>query len=98
MELALGRALSQEQAVDYAQNLPVKQEIEAVNIKKPDGLTNREREIAMLVGQGKTNGEIATKLVVSKRTVETHISHILSKLELTSRAQIMLWAIDRNLT
>ena len=98
MELALGSALSQEQAVDYAQNLPVKQEIEAVNIKKPDGLTNREREIAMLVGQGKTNGEIATKLVVSKRTVETHISHILSKLELTSRAQIMLWAIDRNLT
>ncbi len=97
-EQAIGRAMSQEQAVDYAQNLPVKQEIAAVNKENPDGLTNREREVACLIGQGKTNGEIATELVLSKRTVETHVSHILSKLGLTSRAQIMLWAIDRNLT
>jgi len=48
--------------------------------------------------QGKTNGEIAAELVLSKRTVETHISNILSKLGLTSRAQIMLWAIDHKLT
>ena len=97
-ELAIGRAMSQEQAVDYAQNLPVKPEIAPTTKETSDGLTNREREIAALVGQGKTNGEIATELVLSKRTVETHISHILSKLGLTSRAQIMLWAIDRNLT
>ncbi len=97
-ELAIGRAMSQEQAVDLAQNLPVKPEIAPATKETSDGLTNREREVAKLVGQGKTNGEIATELVLSKRTVETYISHILSKLGLTSRAQIMLWAIDRNLT
>jgi non-specific serine/threonine protein kinase len=97
-ELAVGRAMSQEQALAYAQNFPVKQEITAVNKENSDSLTNREREVAALVGLGKTNGEIATELVLSKRTVETHISNILSKLGLTSRAQIMLWAIDRNLT
>jgi DNA-binding NarL/FixJ family response regulator len=64
----------------------------------PDGLTRREREIAALIGQGKTNGEIAAELVVSKRTVETHVGKILAKLGFSSRAQVMRWAIDRGLT
>ncbi len=64
----------------------------------PDGLTGREREVAALIGQGKSNGEIAAELVLSKRTVETHVSNILSKLGLTSRAQIMRWAMDHGLT
>jgi NarL family two-component system response regulator LiaR len=63
----------------------------------PDDLTGREREVAMLIGQGKSNSEIATELVLSKRTVETHVSHILSKLGLSNRAQIMRWAIDHGL-
>jgi DNA-binding NarL/FixJ family response regulator len=42
--------------------------------KTPGGLTRREREVAMLIGQGMTNGEIAAELVLSKRTVETHVS------------------------
>ncbi len=97
-EQAAGRAMSLEQAVDYAQNLPLKPEIAPALEETPDGLTGREREIAALIGQGKTNGEIATELVLSKRTVETHVSKILSKLGLTSRAQIMRWAIDHGLT
>ena len=57
----------------------------------------REREVAALIAQGKTNGEIADELVVSKRTVETHIAHILSKLGLTHRAQVVRWAIENGL-
>ncbi|HYU73085.1 MAG TPA: LuxR C-terminal-related transcriptional regulator, partial [Ktedonobacteraceae bacterium] len=63
-----------------------------------DGLTEREREVATRIGQGKSNAEIADLLVVSKRTVETYVSSVLSKLGLTSRSQIALWARDKELT
>jgi non-specific serine/threonine protein kinase len=97
-EQAAGRAMSLEQAVDYALNLPLKPGFTPTSREKPDGLTRREREVAALIGQGKTNGEIATELVLSKRTVETHVSKILSKLGLTSRAQVMRWVIDHGMT
>lgn len=58
-------------------------------------LTPREREVAMLIAQGKSNREIAEELVVADRTVETHVSNILSKLGFTSRTQVAVWAIDR---
>ena len=58
------------------------------------GLTEREREVAMLIAQGKTNREIADTLVVSHRTVETHVSTILSKLGVSSRSRIALWAVE----
>jgi hypothetical protein len=50
-----------------------------------------------LIGQGMTNGEISTQLVLSKRTVEKHVANILSKLELTSRAQVVRWAMEHHL-
>ncbi len=62
-----------------------------------DGLSEREREVAALIGQGKSNAEIAILLVVSKRTVETYVSRVLSKLGLTSRSQIALWTRDKGL-
>jgi DNA-binding NarL/FixJ family response regulator len=62
------------------------------------GLTEREREVAALIAQGKTNREIADTLVVGVRTVETHISNILFKLGYTSRAQIASWATEKGLT
>jgi non-specific serine/threonine protein kinase len=92
-EQAAGRALSLEQAVEYAQSLPLKT-ASISDTGKPDMLTIREREVAALVAQGKSNGEIADELVVSKRTIETHISNILSKLGFTQRAQIIRWAIE----
>src|SRR6266536_1565074 len=58
------------------------------------GLTEREREVAALIAQGKSNREIADKLVVSYRTVETHVGTILSKLAFSSRAQIAVWAVE----
>jgi len=61
------------------------------------GLTEREREVAALIGQGKSNAEMAELLVVSKRTVETYVSSVLTKLGLTSRHQIALWARDKGL-
>jgi DNA-binding CsgD family transcriptional regulator len=61
------------------------------------GLTAREREVARLVAQGKSNREIADLLVVGNRTVEAHVSGILSKLGFTSRAQIAVWAHEKGL-
>ncbi len=63
-----------------------------------NGLTVREREVAALMALGQTNGEIAQALVVTKRTVETHIRNILDKLGFSSRAQVIVWAIERGLT
>ena len=97
-EQAAGRAMSLEQAVDYALNLPLKPGMTQAVRETPGGLTVREREVAALIGQGRTNGEIAAELILSKRTVETHVRKILSKLSLTSRAQVMRWAIDHGLT
>ena len=61
------------------------------------GLTEREREVAVLIAQGKANREIAEILVVNYRTIEKHIENILSKLGFTSRAQIAVWAIEKGL-
>ena len=52
-------------------------------------LTPREREIAILVADGKSNREIAEELVIASRTVDTHVQHILTKLDFTSRSQVV---------
>ena len=62
------------------------------------GLTPREREVAVLIAQGKTSREVADLLVVSERTAEVHVSNILGKLGFTSRAQIAAWAVEKGLT
>jgi non-specific serine/threonine protein kinase len=49
--------------------------------------------VAALIAEGRTNGEIAEALFVSKRTVETHVGSILSKLGFTTRAQIIAWVL-----
>jgi DNA-binding CsgD family transcriptional regulator len=61
------------------------------------GLTPREREVARLVAQGKSNRAIADELVVGVSTVEAHISHIFTKLGFSSRAQIAAWAVEKGL-
>ena len=62
-----------------------------------DGLSPREREVVVAIAEGRTNAEIATGLVMSVPTVKAHITHILTKLQLTNRTQIALLAHDAGL-
>ena len=62
-----------------------------------DPLTPREREIVKLVAEGHTTDEIASTLVISKRTVEHHRSHILEKLGMRDRVELVRYAIRRGL-
>ena len=96
-EQAAAGALTLEQAIEYAQNLPLKRLSARATQKKPGGLSRREREVAALIAEGKSNGEIADDLVVSKRTIEKHIANIRSKLGFTQRSQIVRWAIETGL-
>jgi DNA-binding NarL/FixJ family response regulator len=91
-----GRALSLEQAVEYARRSYVRIDAISGAEGKFDDLTVREREVAGLVAQGKSNREIAAELVLSKRTVEKHIANILSKLGLTNRSQIVRLILEKN--
>src|SRR5262249_31191572 len=59
----------------------------------PD-LTDREREILVLIAQGCSNGEIASRLVLSQKTVRNHVSNIFSKLQVADRAQAIIRARD----
>ena len=68
---------------------------EASGRLRGEGLTTREREIAALVASGLSNREIAARLVISKRTVDAHVSHIFVKLGLCSRVQLTVWLRDR---
>ena len=60
-------------------------------------LTPREQEIAVLIAQGLSNREIAGRLVISTRTADTHVANILSRLGLSVRAQVAVWAAERGL-
>jgi DNA-binding NarL/FixJ family response regulator len=60
----------------------------------PESLTTREREIAAFVADGMSNREIASRLHISKRTVDAHIEHIFGKLGIASRVQLVVWLRD----
>jgi two-component system, NarL family, response regulator NreC len=63
----------------------------------PDNLSEREVDVLRLIALGHTNTQIAKQLYISVRTVETHRSHIQQKLLLTSRAELVRYALDRKL-
>ena len=56
-------------------------------------LTERERQVLALIADGRANREIARALVLSEKTVKTHVSNILMKLDLADRTQAALWAV-----
>ncbi|MBA0050521.1 response regulator transcription factor [Streptomyces sp. AJS327] len=65
---------------------------------RADQLTDREREVLGLIADGRSNREIARALVLSEKTVKTHVSNILMKLDLADRTQAALWAVRHGLT
>ena len=75
--------------VSQAKNLPMEIPVEQ--------LTDREREVVRLVALGRTNREIAQELFISEKTVKTHISNILGKLNLEHRTQLAIYAIKNML-
>ena len=95
-EQAAGQSLSLEEAVESARRLQIHAQTELQPEQEIQALTNREREVAGLVAMDKTNREISEELVLSKRTVEKHVANIISKLGLTSRTQIVRWAIEQD--
>lgn len=75
------------------------QEVESQGARAPGGnLTERELEVLRLIARGMSNREIARELVVSEKTVKTHVSNILAKLHLADRTQAALYAVRRGLT
>jgi len=77
---------------DYLQRVEAGEERE-----RWDGLTQREREILKLIAEGYTNQEIAQKLYISVKTVQTHRAHILEKLGLHDRTELVRYAIRKGL-
>jgi DNA-binding NarL/FixJ family response regulator len=62
-----------------------------------DRLTQREREVLRLIARGYTYREVARQLFISVKTVETHVSAVLRKLQLSNRHELTRWATDRRL-
>jgi DNA-binding NarL/FixJ family response regulator len=63
-----------------------------------DTLSEREREVAILVARGLTNRQIADELIITRKTAESHVSHVLNKLGFVSRVQIATWGLRHGLT
>ena len=69
---------------------------EAAQVEPGRALTRREREVADLVSRGLTNRELASRLVIAERTAENHVQHILTKLGLSNRSQLAVWAATKD--
>ena len=65
--------------------------VDRLDDERGNPLTPREREVAVLVGEGLTNRQIAARLYLSERTAQNHVQHILTKLDLPNRGQIAVW-------
>ncbi|WP_067826504.1 LuxR C-terminal-related transcriptional regulator [Nocardia inohanensis] len=106
----IGANLRLEEAIDYALRresvapdpapAAARKSVRAKQSLSPstaDVLTRRQKDVARLVAAGHSNKRIATELVISIRTAETHVEHILTKLGLTSRTQLAAWAHEHDL-
>lgn len=71
--------------------------IEGSTARSQGELTARESEVAALIAEGLTNGQLAERLFISPKTAAVHVSNILAKLSLSSRAEIAAWAVRHDL-
>lgn len=95
-KLAQGTAMPLDTALTYAVESPAQTAPRHAVTLEATTLTRRETEIAEMVAQGLRNKEIAASLVISPRTVEAHVEHILGKLGFHSRAEIARWISRRD--
>lgn len=91
LALRRGRAMGMNAAIAFA--LEEEAADTSASVGALAGLTKRERQVADLVAEGLSNRQIAAKLVISQRTTQGHVEHILTKLGFTSRAQIAAWVV-----
>jgi DNA-binding NarL/FixJ family response regulator len=91
---AKGAAMGQTEAIPYAlgESVAPTSGSAARSGESRPRLTRREQDVAALVCQGLSNSQIAATLVISTRTVETHVQHIMDKLGCSSRAQVAAWS------
>jgi len=94
---AEGQTMKLEDAVEYALVEPKQLGSEGSLKEKFGGLTAREREVAVLIAQGKSNREIARDMTVSVKTIETYVTRILNTLGFDSRVQVATWTIDKGM-
>jgi non-specific serine/threonine protein kinase len=95
-EWAAGQVLSPEQAIelalaDDAAGVPVRP---TARSEPGPVLSRREREVTALIARGLSNREISAALVITEKTVGSHVEHIMTKLGLRSRTRIAVWAIE----
>ncbi|MFC0451369.1 helix-turn-helix transcriptional regulator [Rhodococcus jostii] len=95
-EVRHGEAMTFENALAYA--LDEHRTASRTRADTATGLTKRERQVAGLVAEGLTNKAIAAQLVISQRTAQGHVEHVLAKLGFTSRAQIAAWVVEHGET
>jgi DNA-binding CsgD family transcriptional regulator len=84
----LARGLGMAAYVDHTAAL-----VAHLDRRRPVKLSSRETEVARLVAEGLTNRQIARRLVISQRTAENHVQHILTKLGFATRSQIAAWSV-----
>ncbi|MEM9513214.1 MAG: LuxR C-terminal-related transcriptional regulator [Actinomycetota bacterium] len=93
---------SAQRALDLLENWPGERRDEAAQLAATrrsnhsgGELTGREHDVASLVAKGMTNGQIAEALFISRKTVSTHVSNILAKLDMSTRTQIARWFLEQ---
>ena len=79
----------------FASSTPVPDDAPTADHSDLDRLTARERDVLRLIARGYTYKEVAAELFISDRTVETHVSSVLRKLQLSNRRELSRWAADR---
>ncbi|MDV6280218.1 protein kinase domain-containing protein [Rhodococcus jostii] len=85
-----GRTMDLTSAVSYA----LREQTPKTSPPDSTTLTKREKQVAELIAEGLTNKAIAARLVISQRTAQGHVEHILTKLGFTSRAQVAAWVVE----
>ncbi|MET7310234.1 MULTISPECIES: response regulator transcription factor [unclassified Streptomyces] len=95
-DAVIAPALTRRLLDEYAQHVPARRS-DSEEDPRLDALTEREREVLVAIGKGWTNGEIATRFVVSESTVKTHVGRVLAKIGARDRIQAVILAYDLGL-